>query len=231
MLAVGMPEDWQPPGFIGGSLANGEPRLSLEHRQRLWAAEQHPDAAFRTLERKRVSRLVTKRAATVCDAHVARVAALAAGQQLLQQLYRMQEQALVIRTLQDATQVEKRAAAALLTIEREWLSLGRETLTRLGLALGTMPSTPARLARVRYAPAPRSIPHPGASLRRLRLAARCAPRASRTRRAPGTMPSRATCSRIMSSTDKVRVAARLHPLGDAGGMLPTHGTRELRGPK
>ena len=137
MLAVGMPEDWQPPGFIGGSLANGEPRLSLEHRQRLWAAEQHPDAAFRTLERKRVSRLVTKRAATVCDAHVARVAALAAGQQLLQQLYRMQEQALVIRTLQDATQVEKRAAAALLTIEREWLSLGRETLTRLGLALGT----------------------------------------------------------------------------------------------
>ena len=53
MLALGMPEDWQPPGFIGGLLANGEPRLSLEHRQRLWAAEQHSDPTFRTLERQR----------------------------------------------------------------------------------------------------------------------------------------------------------------------------------
>lgn len=123
MLALGMPEDWQPPGYVGGSLANGEPRLSLEHRQRLWAAEQHPDPAFRTMERKRVSRLVAKRAAAVCDAHVARVAALAAGQQLLQQLYKMQEQALVVRALKDATLVEERAAASLLTIEREWLAL------------------------------------------------------------------------------------------------------------
>ena len=50
MLALGMPEDWQPPRFIGDPLANSEPRLSLEHRQRLWAAEQHPDPTFRTLE-------------------------------------------------------------------------------------------------------------------------------------------------------------------------------------
>ena len=123
MLALGMPEDWQPPGFLGGSLANGEPRLSLEHRQRLWAAEQQPDPAFRTLERTRVSRLVTKRAAAVDSANAARLAAVGMGQDLLQQLYTLPEHAMVALTLHEAAQVEARATEMLLTIERKWLAV------------------------------------------------------------------------------------------------------------
>ena len=72
---------------------------------------------------QRVSRLVTKRAATVYNTNAARFAAVAMGQELLQQLYKIHEQARVAQMLHEAAQVEARANHMLLTIEQKWLAL------------------------------------------------------------------------------------------------------------
>ena len=116
MLAQGMPEDWPPPGFMGGALANGEPRISLEHRQRLWVAFQQTDLQQLALEKRRVSKLVNERADRVAKSFEARQVAYAQGRMLLQRMYKLQEQALVAHTLHNAAEVEAHTAVQLCII-------------------------------------------------------------------------------------------------------------------